>query len=46
MTARFETLVAGGFPYLVATSAGTVIGYAYVGPFRPVSYTHSEPTRH
>ena len=35
MTARFETLVAGGFPYLVATSAGTVIGYAYVGPFRP-----------
>ena len=35
MTARFETLVAGGFPYLVAESAGGVVGYAYAGPFRP-----------
>ncbi|MEW9805981.1 N-acetyltransferase family protein [Mesorhizobium sp. ZMM04-5] len=35
MAARFETLAAGGFPYLVATSAGRVAGYAYAGPFRP-----------
>ena len=35
MGARFETLSAGGFPYLVAESAGTVVGYAYAGPFRP-----------
>lgn len=35
MTARFESLSAGGFPYLVAEDAGTVLGYAYAGPFRP-----------
>ena len=35
MTARFETLAAGGFPYLCAESAGRVVGYAYAGPFRP-----------
>lgn len=35
MTARFETLSAGGFPYLVAEDAGAVLGYAYAGPFRP-----------
>ncbi|MDQ2633919.1 MAG: N-acetyltransferase family protein [Pseudomonadota bacterium] len=35
MMARFEALVADGFPYLVATSAGKVVGYAYAGPFRP-----------
>lgn len=35
MAARFETLVAGGFPYLVAEEQGTVRGYAYAGPFRP-----------
>jgi L-amino acid N-acyltransferase YncA len=35
MTQRFETLSAGGFPYLVAESSGTVVGYAYAGPFRP-----------
>jgi phosphinothricin acetyltransferase len=35
MAARFETLVAGNFPYIVAESAGRVAGYAYAGPFRP-----------
>lgn len=36
MTARFETLSAGGFPYLVAEDdAGAILGYAYAGPFRP-----------
>lgn len=35
MGARFETLGTGGFPYLVAESAGRVVGYAYAGPFRP-----------
>jgi phosphinothricin acetyltransferase len=36
MTARFEALCAGGFPYLVAEQQeGTVLGYAYAGSFRP-----------
>ena len=35
MAVRFEALVAGGFPYLAAESAGRVVGYAYAGPFRP-----------
>ena len=35
MVARFETLAAGGFPYLASESAGMVVGYAYAGPFRP-----------
>jgi phosphinothricin acetyltransferase len=35
MTTRFETLAAGGFPYLTAESEGRVVGYAYAGPFRP-----------
>ena len=35
MAARFETLAAGGHPYLVAEIAGRVAGYAYAGPFRP-----------
>lgn len=33
MTARFDALQAGGFPYLVA-EVGGVLGYAYAGPFR------------
>ncbi|TIQ35676.1 MAG: N-acetyltransferase [Mesorhizobium sp.] len=32
---RLESLAAGGFPYLVAEKDGTVLGYAYAGPFRP-----------
>jgi phosphinothricin acetyltransferase len=34
MTRRYETLIAGGFPYLVAVLDGTVAGYAYAGPYR------------
>ena len=35
MAVRFETLTAGGFPYLAAESSGSLLGYAYAGPFRP-----------
>lgn len=35
MAARFEALSSGGFPYIAATSAARVVGYAYAGPFRP-----------
>jgi phosphinothricin acetyltransferase len=35
MTRRFKALVDSGFPYLVATLDGRVIGYAYAGPYRP-----------
>ena len=31
---RQQTLIANGYPYLVAESAGTLAGYAYVGPYR------------
>src|SRR6267154_5621017 len=34
MTRRQQALLDGGFPYLVATSDGTVLGYAYAGPYR------------
>ena len=34
MTSRFDTLKASGFPYLAAESEGSVLGYAYAGPFR------------
>ena len=35
MTRRFNALMDGGFPYLVALLEGRVIGYAYAGPYRP-----------
>lgn len=36
MRARFTALTAGEYPYIVAEDAeGTVLGYAYAGPFRP-----------
>ncbi|UVK42561.1 GNAT family N-acetyltransferase [Mesorhizobium sp. AR07] len=35
MGARFDSLTAGGFPYLVAAKDGAVLGYAYAGAFRP-----------
>jgi phosphinothricin acetyltransferase len=35
MGARFDGLMAGGFPYLVAEKDGAVLGYAYAGAFRP-----------
>ncbi|MER9329271.1 N-acetyltransferase family protein [Mesorhizobium sp. M0488] len=35
MGRRFDSLLAGGFPYLVAEKDGAVLGYAYAGAFRP-----------
>jgi L-amino acid N-acyltransferase YncA len=35
MTRRFRALADGQFPYLAAELDGAVIGYAYVGPYRP-----------
>jgi L-amino acid N-acyltransferase YncA len=35
MTRRFDTLMADGFPYLVAALDGHVVGYAYAGAYRP-----------
>src|SRR6266851_5566998 len=35
MTRPFGVLMAGGFPYLVATLEGRVVGYAYAGAYRP-----------
>lgn len=34
MTARFESLTEGGYPYIVAEQDGVILGYAYAGPFR------------
>jgi L-amino acid N-acyltransferase YncA len=34
MTRRYESLLAGGYPYLVAEVGGAVAGYAYAGPYR------------
>jgi phosphinothricin acetyltransferase len=34
MTRRFETLRAGGYPYVVAEIEAEIAGYAYVGPYR------------
>ena len=33
MVRRFQTLTEGGHPYLVAEKDGTIVGYAYAGPF-------------
>jgi L-amino acid N-acyltransferase YncA len=35
MTRRFNALMDGGFPYLIAALDGAVAGYAYAGPYRP-----------
>ena len=34
MARRFAALAAGGFPYLVAETAGAIAGYAYAGEYR------------
>jgi L-amino acid N-acyltransferase YncA len=34
MMRRFETLMAGGYPYLVADIGGAIVGYAYAGSYR------------
>lgn len=35
MTRRRATLIADGFPYLVAEIDGEIVGYAYAGQYRP-----------
>jgi L-amino acid N-acyltransferase YncA len=35
MTRRFQALMEGGYPYLVAVLDGRVVGYAYAGAYRP-----------
>jgi phosphinothricin acetyltransferase len=35
MTRRYQTLLAGGYPYLVAENEGAIAGYAFAGPYRP-----------
>lgn len=35
MLRRFETILAGGYPYLVAEGEGELLGYAYAGAYRP-----------
>lgn len=34
MTARFDALMRGSFPYFVAVTDGEIAGYAYAGPYR------------
>ena len=34
MARRYETMRAGGYPYLVAELGGEITGYAYAGPYR------------
>jgi len=42
MAERRATLLAAGLPYLVATRADKIAGYAYAGPFRPrAAYRYS-----
>ena len=42
MLARFYALMSSGHPYIVAEGEGTILGYAYAGPFRPrPAYRHS-----
>ena len=39
ITRRYESVVKQSLPYLVAESAGKVLGYAYAAPYRPrISY--------
>jgi len=35
MQRRFEAILAGGYPYLVAEREGEILGYAYAGAYRP-----------
>ncbi len=35
MTRRMAALLDGGFPYIAAEIDGTLVGYAYAGPYRP-----------
>ena len=47
MRQRFEAISDGGYPYLVAESAGNVRGYAYANAYRPrpaYRFTVEDPT--
>jgi phosphinothricin acetyltransferase len=35
MQSRFEKIVGGGYPYLVAAEGAVVLGYAYASQYRP-----------
>ncbi|BCP55670.1 phosphinothricin acetyltransferase [Kaistia sp. 32K] len=35
MRRRYDALLQGGHPYLVATTGDELLGYAYAGPYRP-----------
>lgn len=35
ITGRWRRLTGDGYPWLVAWSAGEILGYAYAGPYRP-----------
>lgn len=35
MESRYEAVLAGGYPYLVAEETGEVLGYSYASAFRP-----------
>lgn len=35
MQQRFDAILAGGYPYLVAEWDGAILGYAYAGAYRP-----------
>lgn len=35
MSRRFEAVLAGGYPYLIAERKGEILGYAYAGAYRP-----------
>jgi phosphinothricin acetyltransferase len=39
---RWEAVVSGGYPHIVAVAAGEVLGYAYAGAYRPrPAYRHA-----
>ena len=35
MRQRYEAIIAGGFPYIIASQENNLVGYAYVSSFRP-----------
>ncbi len=42
MAGRMHELIDGGYPYVVAERGGSVVGYAYAGPYRArMAYRHT-----